>query len=465
MKKFIFLFFTLLFSLHLSARSVPNDLAQELSLIPLNKNNYSIHIEAVDSPYPLVSWKSHTRRSPASVIKLLTTYSALLALGYNYSWETKFYHTGKIRNGVLHGNLIVKASGDPTLKSEDLDSIVSQIKDAGIRRIVGNIVIDRTRFKVPNKNNSGFDKNRYSPYNAMPDAMMFNERKSTVCVTFRGRKAKISKDVPDRSYKVINKLKITNGSCRGKRAWPHVSIKHSTLIFSGKISRHCSERTVCKVLTKPYLSFYYALRDKMKQSGIKVKGKFKLQKTPKHAQYIFSHYSRSLEEIISIVAKKSNNLYARQILLTLGAKIYGEPGTSYRGRKAIERILGRYNLLEKGTTYIDNGSGLSRSSRVTAQSLANLLKHGYKNYGQRWMNTLSIAGVDGTIKRRFANSSVFGRAWMKTGTIKHVANIAGYVEGVSGRMYVVVVLVNDKYSAKYGRKLANTVIEWVADTK
>jgi len=114
---------------------------------------------------------------------------------------------------------------------------------------------------------------------------------------------------------------------------------------------------------------------------------------------------------------------------------------------------------------INNGSGLSRTSKITAQSLANLLKHGAENYGQRWMNTLSIAGIDGTIKRRFANSNVFGRAWMKTGTIKGVANIAGYVEGISGQQYVVVVLVNDKFSAKYGRKLANTIIEWVSDTQ
>ena len=465
MRKLIFLSFTLLFSLQLFARSVPIDLAQELISIPLDKNNYSIYVEAVDSSSPLVSWKSHTRRTPASVIKLLTTYSALLTLGYNYSWETKFYHTGRIRNGALHGNLIVKASGDPTLKTEDLDSIVSQIKDSGIRRIYGNIVIDRTYFKVTTKNNSGFDENRYSPYNAMPDAMMFNERKSTVCVSLRGRRANISKDIPDYSYKVKNRLKVVNGSCRGRRAWPHVKIYNSTLIFSGKISRYCGKRTICKVLTKPYLSFYYALRDKMKQRGIKVSGKFKLQKTPRNAKYIFSHYSNSLEEIISTLAKKSNNLYARQVFLTLGAKIYGRPGTIYKGRRAIKKILGKYNILERGTTYIDNGSGLSRKSKVTAKSLANLLKHGYQHYGQRWMNTLSIAGIDGTIKRRFANSSVFGRAWMKTGTIKHVANIAGYVQGVSGQIYVVVVLVNDNYSAKYGKKLANKVIEWVADTQ
>ena len=96
---------------------------------------------------------------------------------------------------------------------------------------------------------------------------------------------------------------------------------------------------------------------------------------------------------------------------------------------------------------------------------SNLLKHGAQYYGQRWMNTLSIAGIDGTIKKRFINSSVFGRAWMKTGTIKGVANIAGYVEGISGERYVVVVLVNDKHSARYGKRLANKVIEWVADTQ
>ena len=465
MKKIIFLLFTVLFSVHLSARSVPNDLAEVLESIPLDKNNYSIYIESVNSSYPLASWKSHTKRTPASVIKLLTIYSSLLALGYDYNWETKFYHTGRISGGVLRGNLIVKASGDPTLKSEDLDRIVSQIKNAGIRRIIGNIVIDRTLFKVSTKNNSGFDKNRYSPYNAMPDAMMFNERKSTVCVSFRGRKSTITKDIPDRSYKVRNKLKLVSNSCRGRYAWPRVSIHNTTLTFSGKISRFCSKKTVCKVLTKPYLSFYYALRDKLKKRGVNVSGKLKLQKTSKNAKYIFSHYSRSLEEIISELAKKSNNLYARQLMLTLGAKIYGQPGTPYNGRRAVEKILGRYNLLEKGKTYIENGSGLSRTSKVTAQSLANLLKHGALHYGQRWMNVLSIAGIDGTIKKRFLNSNVYGRAWMKTGTIKGVANIAGYVEGISGEKYVVVVLVNDKYSAKYGRKLANKVIEWVADTQ
>ena len=465
MKKIKFTIFLLFIWSRAFADFIPFDLEQRISTLPLNKNSYSIEVRPVGSPTSLVNWRTHTKRVPASVIKVLTTYSALLSLGYDYRWETKFYHTGKISKGTLKGDFIVKASGDPSLESEDLNDIIDQLRSLGIRRITGNIVIDRTLFKVSSRNNSGFDKNRYSPYNAMPDAMMFNERTSSVCVSFKGRKAKISKKSPDMSYKVVNKLRLVNGSCRGKRAWPRVTVSKKSMIFSGKVSRRCGNRTICKVLTKPHLSFYYALKDKMKKNGVKFRGKLKLRRTPKNSKYLYSHYSKRLEEIISTVAKKSNNLYARQIMLTLGAKVYGKPATLTKGRNAIERILNRYGILEKGKTFIENGSGLSRISKITAHSLSNLLNHAMQHYGQRWAETLSIAGIDGTIKRRFSQSSVFGRAWMKTGTIKNVANISGYVDGASGQRYVVVVLVNNKFSAKYGRTLANKVIEWVVETQ
>ncbi len=465
MNKIKFFFLTLFSVTQLFSGTLPYDLEEQINTIPLNKSNYSIFIQSTSSPIPLASWHAHKKRSPASVIKLLTTYSALMELGYDYRWETKFYYTGTIRRGVLRGDLIVKASGDPTLKTRDVDSIVSAIRSHGIKQITGNIILDKSIFRISSRNNSGFDKNRYSPYNAMPDALMFNQRKSTVCVSPHGRKIYINKDIPDLSYRVVNKMRLVNGSCRGSRSWPRVSIKNKTMIFSGKLSKNCSDRKICKVVTKPHLSFYYTLKSKIKKSGIKYTGKMKLRQTPKSAKYLFSHFSKSLEEIISVTAKKSNNLFARQIMLTLGVTQYGKPGTLQKGRNGVERILNRHHILEKGRTFIENGSGLSRISKITAQSLGNLLLDGYQNYGDRWMQTLSIAGIDGTIKRRFRYSSVFGRAWMKTGTIRGVANIAGYVEGASGERYVVVVLVNDKYSRKYGRKLANKVIEWVADTQ
>jgi D-alanyl-D-alanine carboxypeptidase/D-alanyl-D-alanine-endopeptidase (penicillin-binding protein 4) len=467
--RLIFIFTTFLALKVFGGGTLPYELERKLSSIKLNSNSYSIHIKEVGSDTPLASWNSHTKRSPASVIKLLTTYSGLLQFGYDYRWETKFLYTGYIRNGVLKGDLYVKASGDPTLRTADISSIVSQIKQSGIRKILGNIIIDRSIFKISNRNTSGFDKNTYSPYNAMPDALMFNKRKSTICVTTRGRRVSINKDVPDSSYSIVNKLKIVNGSCRKGRSWPRVQIKtdkegRSTIYLSGKLSRKCGKRTICKVVGRPYRAFYYSLKNELKKRGVTFKGDLKLKKVPNKAKYLFSHYSDRLEDVISTIAKKSDNLMARQLMLTLGTSQYPIPSTPYKSRKAIERILNQHSILEKGTTYIANGSGLSRESKLTAQSLANLLEHGALTYGQRWMNTLSIAGIDGTIRKRFKYSTVHGRAWMKTGTIKRVSNIAGYVEGYSGQKYVVVVLINSKFSSRYGRRLANTVIKWVADS-
>jgi len=446
---------------------LPFELEQEIAEYPLAPDSYSIYIEGLNSNTQIASWNAHKSRTPASVIKLLTIYSGLLSLGYDYRWETKFYHTGYIRNGILHGDLVVKASGDPTLGTKDLDDIVENLRSLGIRKILGNIVIDRTLFQTSNRNSSGFDKNRYSPYNAMPDALMFNERRSTMCVTSAGRAIQIKRDIPDWSYKVVNRIKPVNGSCRRGRSWPKVSIQErgsqSIVIFSGKLSKRCGDRRICKVVTQPYKSFYYALKAKMRSAGISFKGTIKLHRLPRKAKYLFSHYSPTLENVISTIAKKSDNLMARQLFLTIGSKLYSPPINTIKSRNAVDRILNRYNILEPNTTYISNGSGLSRVSKVTAKSLANLLKHAGVTYGDRWMNMLSIAGIDGTIKRRFSNSVVYGRAWMKTGTIRGVANIAGYVEGVSGEKFVVVVLVNDRYSARYGRKLANRVIEWVAN--
>jgi len=466
LKKIIF--YTLFFGVVSLKATIPYELKEQLNAYPINSANYSIHIQEVNSPTPIVSWNSHVKRTPASVIKILTTYSGVLALGYDYRWETKFFHTGYIRNGVLRGDIYVKASGDPTLATKHIAGIVEQIRNSGIKKILGNIIIDRSIFSIPSKNNSGFDRNKYSPYNAMPDAMMFNKRKSTICVTPRGRSIRINKDVPDGSYKIVNKLKVVNGSCRRGRSWPRVKINtnsagRSTIFLSGRLSKRCGKRTICKVISMPHRAFYYALKSELKKEGVQFSGTLKLKKVPKKAKYLFSHKSITLDKVIATIAKKSDNLMARQLMLTLGAKQFSPPSTTFKSRKAVKSILNRYDILEPDTTYIENGSGLSRIAKVTAQSLNNLLIHASTGDAMRWMNTLSRAGIDGTIKRRFRNSPVYGRAWMKTGTIRGVANIAGYVEGNSGQTYVVVVLVNDRKSAVYGRRVANTVIEWVAN--
>ena len=432
------------------------------------KKDISIYIkETGNSNRVVASLNANVIRTPASVIKVFSTYAAILKLGFDYRWPTEFYTTGKIKNGVLKGDLLVKGYGDPTLSSKDLPDIVAKIKARGIRKITGNIVIDRSYFAVGTKNNSGFDKHTYSPYNAMPDAMMFNERISTICVA--PNKNSVRKKVPDGSYVIQNNLQRVNKPCRGRYSWPGMRIDNSggtpTVILRGKISKNCGNRNLCQVITKPYKSFYYALHADLEKAGITVGGGLRINKIPKNAHKLFTHYSRSLEKIVSRTAKKSNNLYARHLLLYLGAKMYGAPATLTKGRQAVEYILKSRGALPKGTLRIDNGCGLSRTAKLNAKLLAAVLDDGYKRYGMRWMKTLSIAGIDGTIKRRFRGTVVRNRAWMKTGTLKRVKNISGYVKSKNGRLYTTVILVNTKKGNWRASALQNNIMKWLVTYK
>ena len=458
------LFVSLLASLWLFA--LPASINHLITKSGISKRDLSIYIKEAGAGGKVVaSLNANKTRSPASVIKVLTTYASVLKLGFNYRWPTKFYTTGTIVGGVLRGDLLIKGFGDPTLNEKDLDKIVSYIRAEGIRKVTGNIVIDRTYFKVGNRDSSGFDENPYSAYNAMPDAMMFNERISTVCV--EPKKNSVYKKHADGSYKVVNRLQRVNKPCRGRYSWPGVKIDKSnvmpTVILKGKISKRCGKRNVCKVLTKPYKSFYYALKDALKQAGVSVSGTLKLRKIPANTTDLFTYYSDALEKIISKTAKKSNNLYARHLLLLLGAKVYGAPATLKKGRNAVVKILSSKGALGTGVLRLDNGCGLSRVAKLNAKLLANVLDNAYDRYGQRWMNTLSIAGVDGTIKRRFRGTVVRNRAWMKTGTLRRVKNIAGYVKNRAGKRYTVVILVNSTKAKYRGAKLQNEIMKWLVN--
>ena len=447
--------------------ALPQGINEHIRKSGIPKRDISIYIKEVGTGGKVVaSLNAEKSRTPASVIKVLSTYAAVLKLGFNYRWPTKFYTTGTLKKDVLHGDLYVKGFGDPTLSDNDLGKIVSYIRAEGIKKITGNIIIDRTYFQVGNKNTSGFDNHTYSAYNAMPDAMMFNERVSTVCVT--PKKRDVHKESVDHSYKVVNNLKYVNKSCRGKYSWPRVKIDQSqaipTVILKGKISKRCGKRDICYVLTKPYKSFYYALKEKLRDEGVKVGGTLSLKKVPKNATELFTYYSQSLEKIISKTAKKSNNLYARHLLLLLGAKRYGAPATVQNGRKAVERILRAKHALGRGTLKIDNGSGLSRTAKMTAKMLATMYDSAYTRYGQRWMNTLSVAGVDGTIKKRFRGTSVRNRAWMKTGTLRRTKNIGGYVKNKAGKLYTVVILVTTTKGKWKAAKLQNDIMQWLVNT-
>ena len=232
-----------------------------------------------------------------------------------------------------------------------------------------------------------------------------------------------------------------------------------TVFLSGTLSKKCSPRHIGKVLSRPYAEFYEALKTELKIRNIEYNGTMRLSALPMDAGLLMTHTARPLIDIVAKTDKKSNNLYARHEFLLLGAKLFGAPATLDKSRRAIREIFVRRGIIDKNSV-IDNGCGLSRKSRIDAFSLYRILQHAYGKFGKSWMNALSIAGRDGTIRRRFRGSIVRGRAWMKTGTLKDSKNIAGYVKGRSGRLYTVVILYNGnrKWLAS---TLQNKIITWI----
>ena len=459
-----YLILALFFTNSLSLAS-NHKIKQKISNLYIANKDVSIIVQGVNDAKPIVSINPNTLRNPASVNKILTTYASLLKLGDNYRWPTKFYIRGKLNKGTLKGDLIVKGYGNPDLRTEDLSDIVLGLKKKGIKHIKGNLIIDETHFNVSSTNWTYFDKNTYSPYNATPSAFMFNHHATSLLIKGDRKKNKVRvyRDIPDYSYSVVNKIKPVKTKCKGRYANPRINIKKGkkvTVIFSGKLSSRCKSIRIYKVLTTATRSFYAALKQEFTKKGGSLNGKLLIMKKPKDAKIIYIHKSEKLIDIIAKINKKSNNVMAKQTLLTIGTKHYGKPATIKSGAKAVKSILRKHNLVDKSTK-IDNGSGLSRTAKINANSLVKLLKHGYKS-DYKWMNTLSIMGKDGTLKNRLKRTKLKNNAWLKTGSLKNVKAVAGYVKAKTGKVYIVVMIVNSNKSSLYPAiALQDYLLKWV----
>ena len=449
-------------TLTLSAQ-LPSDISFFIQKDKINPNNLSILIRDRTNGEIIASLNPYTPRVPASVAKIATCYAALLEFGKDFKWPTQIYYKGSIKAGKLNGDLIVKAYGDPTLKASDVKAFAKRLRGYGIREITGNLIIDRSFFKNSKKISSGFDKNYVSEYNAMPDALMYNDHLNRFEIHPTKNGVKIKRSYGDRSYKIINKIKAVNGSCRGSKAWPKIRfLRHSDsvdVVLDGKLSVSCRPIIINRVLSAPYKSFYYSFANYLNQAGIKFSGNLILATKPKDAKLLFTHYSKPLIKIVAKTLKKSNNLYARQIFLILGVKRYGYPATLQKSQRAIKEILGAKGVIDD-SDFIANGSGLSKESRLKVTSAVNINDSAYRDFKDTWLKALSIAGVDGTIKKRYRYSPVKNRAFMKTGTLKRAKNIAGFVKSINGNFYDVAIFYN---GAKIwlGKDIQDKIITWL----
>jgi serine-type D-Ala-D-Ala carboxypeptidase/endopeptidase (penicillin-binding protein 4) len=458
--------------------ALPPAVSQALAHAGVPRGATSFEVKAIDGDVaPRLSHRSTADMNPASVMKLVTTFSALDILGPDFTWKTGFYTDGTLGKGVLNGNLIIKGGGDPKWVLERIEENFRTLQVLGVQRITGDIVLDNSVFDLPAHNPAEFDGDPLRNYNSAPDGLLVNF------------KALILKFVPDPQTQTIRVLSeppmadvtidtqvvATTDVCGDWRSGLRADFSNPNKVqFNGSYSARCGENIWPVAYVEPASYAIRVIKAMHKASGGVLDGKVRYGALPRTALLLWQAPSLPLSQIIADVNKFSNNVMAQQVFLTLSAQYStfntslhfpGAPrtGNFTRSAAAVQNWWrDRFGRTVKAPT-LDNGSGLSRSERITAQSLSELLKLAAKHQNADvFINSLSIAGVDGTAvnmaKRGIAVNAI-GNAQLKTGTLRDVASVAGYAIGKSGKRYSVVGLINHANAAT-ARSALDALVEW-----
>lgn len=433
--------------------------------VPLS--SISVVIEKVGDRTPIVALNAGKPMMPASTMKLVTTYSGLSILGPDYRWRTNAYADGTVdANGVLHGNLYIQGTGDPKLVPEELIDLVQKIHKAGIRGIDGALVLDKRYFDPSTRDLPPFDDDASAPYNVGPDPLLYAFKSLSFTLT-PSSDGTVTIDVLPAlaQLQIDNQMRAVNGPCRGEAASVSPTVTptpNGTLVasFAGDYSVRCGPRTVNVAVLDHSAFFAGGFLALWRQTGGTFSGATREGAVPVGAKPVATHQGPVLSDIVRDINKFSNNTMARNLFLSIGAAEEKGPATPAKSARAIEAFLRRDSIDMEYLT-LDNGSGLSREEHITALSLADLLQRANASpVAQVFVQSLPIAGVDGTMRNRLTNQGAGGNAQIKTGTLRDVRAIAGYVASADGNSYVVVSFINDPHS-EAARAAHDALLEWV----
>jgi len=448
---------------------VPAPVARGIAAQRLSESAVSFAVVDAESGRVLASHNGDTPRSPASTIKLVTTFAGLDLLGPAYTWHTQVLIRGELRDGELGGDLILKGGGDPYMTLDRWWSVVHALRARGLKSIRGDMVVDDTAFALEPEDPGAFDGRPHRAYNAQPYALMVNFQS----VEFRllpnaaTRKIDITATPAPPNLAIDDRIVFVDGPCRGSAARVDFEVATEAwdrVVFSGALSRDCAERSIARVVLKAPSYAFGTFLELWRESGGVFDGKLRVEPAPPQAQPFASFDSLTLGEIVRLTNKFSNNLMARHLLLTMGAERYGSPATLEKGVAALAD-WSRTRALALPGLEIDNGSGLSRATRISALEMASVLRAAFHSrYAPEFIASLPLAGIDGTLRSRMRGMAA-GSVRLKTGHIDGVSAVAGYVASTAGRTYVLVSLVNDP-RCDYGaaEPVHAALVDWIQET-
>lgn len=448
---------------HQQTHDLPDDILTMMRKDSIPSDHLSVYIRDLNANAPLVLHNDHVPRNPASTMKLVTTWTALKLLGPAYTWKTEVWTRGTVANGVLQGDLILKGFGDPFLTDEAFWQLLHDVQLKGVKSITGNLVVDNSFFSLPPQDPAAFDGEPSKVYNAPPSALMYNFQ----ATRFLFEPDAVNKRVSISAFPAVPGLQIDNQvqlsareSCTKGDYHPYFSHTGSTVKITGTYAQGCGKNFIMRVMSTPEEHVFNAFRDVWQAQGGTFNGKLQVGELQAGDTLLHKHESRTLGEQIRFINKWSNNVMARELLLTVGAHLGGAPATLEKGQKAVQMLLATSGIDLTGMV-LENGAGLSRDERITAQQLGQLLESAWRDpYMPEFMASMPLFGEDGTLAERFKNDDLRGRSHMKTGTLRDATAIAGYMLTRTGKRLVVVLQHNGAESGGSGRRLQDAILRW-----
>lgn len=458
---------------------LPAELKKLARRLKVNPREVVISVRPLDAPgRTLLGVNDGVLEKPASTEKLVTTLAALETLGPAWRWRTGFYAAAAPdAEGVLKGGLFVRGGGDPTFVIEDFALEVERLAQLGVRRIEGDVTIDRSYFNIPDVNSSAFDGRGARPYNLPPDAALVNYRSLSVEL-IPDEAAGVARVVSTPRLAGIvlpETVPLKPGKCGKGRSAPGFRLRKGEgderiVEFTGTFTAACGASRFVTISFTPDEYFERTFRALWERDGRTWTGRAVSGAVPEGARRLLTRESPTVIDVIALTNKWSNNMMARHILLTLGAErvrraegrakgaAFPRGATLEDGRAAVADWMRRRGVPE-GEIQIDNGSGLSRESRVTARAMSRVLAAGWTGpYMPEFLASLPISGRDGTMRRRKVAVSE-GR--IKTGFLADVRSIGGYVHARDGSRWAVYASVRGKSAINGGIPFLNGLIDWI----
>jgi D-alanyl-D-alanine carboxypeptidase/D-alanyl-D-alanine-endopeptidase (penicillin-binding protein 4) len=369
----------------------------------------------------------------ASNVKLATTAAALALLGPEHRFKTEILGDRPGGGPAIRGPLYVRGSGDPALVTESLHVLAAELRASGVREIPRGLIVDDRLFDPPPAGDE--DKpDADAGYRAPASALSLNY--NTVRVIVRaaaaaGADAEVALVPPSDYFRVAGRVAtVATGSTRvDVRAV--AAGERTEIAVSGQIAAGATAVEVRRRVAHPARYAGHTLLRIFGRHGIAVGDRtVRAGETPADLPVLAAHDSEPLSALIRDVNKLSSNVMASQVLLAMGAKHGGPPGTLVKGIEAVERHLAALGIPRRGFT-LATGSGLDSESRMDAVSLVALLRACARDFrvAADFVASLAVAGTDGTLHKRLAGSPAVRWVRAKTGTMSGVVALSGYAGG------------------------------------